>query len=98
MFEQKTQITRFFLQKTQVLLKTQVGWVFCKKPGFFPTLERWPAVKVNKVISDFKLSKISTNYQGWKKPGFFAKNPTHLGFLIKPGFFAKKPGLFGFFA
>ena len=39
-----------------------------------------------------------SSFQGWKKPGFFAKNPTHLGFLKKPGFFAKKPGLFGFFA
>ena len=36
--------------------------------------------------------------QGWKKPGFFAKNPTHLGFFKKTGFFAKKPGFYGFFA
>ena len=36
-------------------------------------------------------------FQGWKKPGFFRKNPTHPGFLEKPMGFFKKPGLNGFF-
>ena len=44
-----------------------------------------------------KIIAISYYGQGWKKPGFFTKNPTHPGFLEKPMGFFKKPGFNGFF-
>ena len=64
-------------KKTQ---KNPLGWVFLKKPGFFPTLTLTICTRSSDPF--YKVTYyIKWANQGWKKPGFFLKNPAQWVFL-----------------